>query len=268
LKLNIHLCAAAFAAGLFFCTPNAFAQITLMPLGDSITKGAGDSGSGYRDELYTDLSKAGVKFQFVGATTANAFPMLTAAHQEHHNGYGTYRTDDLTSNLAGVHQPGGWADDNRGGYWLTGGHGTGRNAVTPDIVLLLAGTNDVTQGASVEVMETRMTSLLDWFKTNRPATKVFVATVIPFDDFRKQTNDYSGKLRDFNAWLTKTIPVNYPKTGFVVDLFPLFLDNHGDLKTSSSPDGIYLQDGIHPSHNGYVAIGDAWFSAIKPLLKP
>ena len=257
-------------------TPLASAQRaprTIMPLGDSITKGAGDpmsasTGSGYRDQLFKDLTGAGVKFQFVGATAANADKMLTEAHQEHHNGYGTYRTDDLTQNLDGVHQPGGWADDDRGGDWLVGGGGTGRGAVSPDIVLLMAGTNDVGQGATVQTMETRMTALLDWFRTNRPHAQVFVATVIPFDDFRKHTDNYTGKLRDFNAWLVKTIPAAYPKTFSVVDLYPLFVDSNGDLKTSSSPDGIYLQDGIHPSHGGYVAVGDAWFHAIKPVLAP
>ena len=31
-----------------------------------------------------------------------------------------------------------------GGYWLTGGHNTGRGAASPDVVLLLAGANDET----------------------------------------------------------------------------------------------------------------------------
>ena len=239
----------------------------IMPMGDSITKGAGDPGSGYRDELYTDCTNAGIPIQFVGATTINASALLTNAGEQYHNGFGSYRIDDLRVNLDGIRQPGGGADDNQGGYWLTGGNTTGsilnRAPVYPQIVLVMAGTNDAGQGASAATMESRLTDLLTWFQTNRPSAQVYVAQITPV-----YNTSVEPIIQQYNQWIGTTIPSQFGANFHVVNIYSLFVDASGSPKQSNSPDGIYLQDGIHPSHNGYVAMGDLWYSAIHSQIAP
>jgi hypothetical protein len=234
-----------------------------MPLGDSITKGARDGDGGYRSRLYADLIDAGQPTTFVGAATTCASTILNGAGQGNHNGYGSYKISDLYQNLAGTtssaNPEGG--DNNDGGYWMTGGGGTGRSAVYPSVVTLMAGTNDADSGESAATMETYMSQLLNWFAANRPSTLMMVGSVIPSSSSSPEAN-----IETFNTWLqTVEIPSldkNNPKEFVFVDLHSPFIDSNGNLKTSTSPDGIYLYDGIHPSHAGYTAMGDAFDNAI------
>jgi lysophospholipase L1-like esterase len=189
---------------------------------------------------------------------------MIRAGQQFHNGYGSWRIDALRANLDGEQQP--WGDANMGGYWLTGGTGALRQPVFPDIVLLLAGTNDMGQNASESVLESRMTDLLTWFQTKRPKSKVFVGTVPPRGPDKDGHEQYNVAVTAFDTWLTQEVPT-LGDHFHLVDLYALFVDGSGQVKGSDSPDGIFLKYGIHPSHNGYVAMGDAWFKAIGPLLK-
>ena len=131
---TLILAAALALSGLV----GARAQISIMPLGDSITWGFDglvdtpqyladlDTG-GYRSPLYSLLTSANLNFNFVGVDNGNPSPLLTAAGQTAHNGFNGYTIDDLDGNLTGTASS---ADgvSNDGGYWLNGGHGTGRSA--------------------------------------------------------------------------------------------------------------------------------------------
>lgn len=243
------------------------AQIKIMCLGDSITKGAVDpapSQSGYRARLFDDLNQAGVNYRFIGCTTVNSNHAMISAGQGYHNGYGSFRIDQIFKNLDGSETVGG-ADNNMGGYWLTGGHGTDRSAAYPDIVLLLGGTNDLGSRASESTMESRMTDLLAWFQSNRPKAQIFVGTVPPRGPQKPGHETYNPAVVTFNTWLAHQIPT-LGASVHLVDIYSLFVDPSGTVKGADASDGIFLKDGIHPSHNGYVAMGDAWFAAIKPLL--
>jgi hypothetical protein len=63
-------------AMLLFCTASAQADLTIMPLGDSITYGVREYPlnvlGGYRTRLYSDLRDAGYSFSFIGTLTENA----------------------------------------------------------------------------------------------------------------------------------------------------------------------------------------------------
>ena len=158
----------------------ALAQVQIMPLGDSITVGAGDTApslTGYRARLFDLLNEAHVKYLFVGSTDNHSNNAMNAAGQQFHNGYGSWRIDGLRANFEAYQQPHG--DNAMGGYFMTGGTGALRQPVFPDLVLLLAGTNDLSQNANEPTLESRMTNLLGWFQKNRPKTQVFVGTVPP-----------------------------------------------------------------------------------------
>src|SRR5207302_129361 len=76
---------------LLSCGTAAHADLTIMPLGASITSGSGGTPGGYRDRLYADLHDAGYSFAFVGSSTENPSPVLTQASQTRHEGHPGYR---------------------------------------------------------------------------------------------------------------------------------------------------------------------------------
>ncbi len=163
---------------------------TILPLGDSITYGYGPTATyadnndpgGYRSPLYTDLTNQGKTFQYVGSSTLN--PGSLPAGEQAQEGHSGYTIAQINGNLSAdepvnTNSPG---TDNDGGYWLTGGGGTGRSAIFPSIILLHIGTNDSSQGARQTQMEADLTTLLNNLKGALPNSQVFVASLIPRTD--------------------------------------------------------------------------------------
>jgi hypothetical protein len=251
--------------GLVLAISTARAQITIMPLGDSITKGGGIGNdgtvsdgtyiqAGYRSQLYTDLTSANVNFTFQGANTYHATDALIAAGQQYENGYGSYTLGDIYQNLAGTtssSNPEG-GDNNEGGYWLTGGNGTGRAAVFPNIVLLMGGTNDIVSGEALSTVETNMNNVLTWFQTNRPDSLLIVSTVLPIFSISADNTE----VNEFNSWLVHTELPQF-STYKLVDMNALF--------TANEP-AYFSTDDVHPNATGYDAMGDAWSAAILDVV--
>ena len=261
------LCAPFFGVGL------AEAQIQIMPLGDSITCGGGignaPNQSGYRDELFTLLTARHLNFKFVGVSSQAQYasPQLIAAGDAGHNGYGAYTLGNLWTNIAGTTGPvpfphGG--SDNMGGYWLTGGGGTGRGEVIPDVILLMGGINDIYQGHlatnSYLAGEAYMTDILGWFRTNRPHTSVFVGAVTPVTNGLLvdpvYTTNWNTQIVTFNSWLKTNVPsygANYH-----------FVDQHAPFFTSGVLNTNALSiDGLHPNAAGYILLGKSWANALS-----
>ncbi|HEX4138794.1 MAG TPA: hypothetical protein VHY09_00485, partial [Candidatus Methylacidiphilales bacterium] len=141
------------AVGAIAVQAQADPVVTIMPLGDSLTWGYDgnpadlttlDTG-GYRSPMYLALGADGVDVSYVGVDNGNPSPVLTAAGQTAQNGFNGYRLGDIANNLAGS-VAGSDGVSNDGGYWLTGGGGTGRGPATPNIILLQIGANDIEQG--------------------------------------------------------------------------------------------------------------------------
>lgn len=220
----------------------AFALV-ILPLGDSITDGYQVPG-GYRTELYERLTNAGVSFAFVGSQTDNPTAPLTAGGQVHHEGHSGYRTDQIYNNLEGTDGTAG----NNGGYWIIGGNGTGRSAISPDIVLLHIGTNDRTQGEPPSTMYAKLVILLNDLKADLPNAKVFVASLIP----RTDNATYETGQQTYNAMipaLVASLGTNFH-----------FVDLHSVVTPAEVADG---NSGVHPDQAGYDAMGDAWFNALQ-----
>ena len=106
----------------------------IMPLGDSITKGA--PAGAYRDPLFTLLKESGCAFRFVGSLTENPTAALTAAGQDRHEGH------------SGMGMS--WIDDHLKELLA---------ANPPDRLLLAIGANDV-GGATVPELRARMDKLV------------------------------------------------------------------------------------------------------------
>lgn len=213
---------------------------SILPLGDSITDGYEVTG-GYRTELYKRMTNAGATFSFLGSQTDNPSPTLTAAGQIHHEGHSGYRTDQIYNNLLGSDGTTG----NNGGYWLAGGNGTGRSAISPNIILLHIGTNDRTQGENTQTMTNKLAILLNMLATNQPNAIVFVASLIP----RTDNATYEADQQVYNALIPGMV------AGMGTNFH--FVDMHSVVAPAQ------LADGVHPTQAGYDAMGDAWFAAIQ-----
>jgi lysophospholipase L1-like esterase len=261
----------ALACGLcLFIVPlTAEAQLTIMPLGDSITYGGGigndntDSNgyylqSGYRSELVADLYSAKLSFQMEGLQTGHSTETLTNEGQEYQNGYGSYTLNDIYQNLAGASansSPNGGSYNN-GGYWVSGGGPANNPAVFPNIVLLMGGTNDFGLGGeSAATAEGYMDDILTYFSTNRPASKLIVSSVLNFlPDSGYNTTYINAQIAIFNSWLVTTELPKFSTDGYTfVDMNALFAANSTTY---------YSTDGVHPDFDGYNAMGDAWANAV------
>jgi lysophospholipase L1-like esterase len=222
--------------------------MTIYPVGDSITAGYGPQiQGGYRAYLYQKLKDAGIQVQLIGTSDLNsANPILTNDNQTHHEGHGGYRIDQIFKNLNGL-DPG---DSSFGGYWMTGGHGTGRSPLSPDIILVHVGTNDIIQKGTPEVVEGRLQKLLDYFALNCGQAKIFVAKILPIN--RDNDND---TVKALNSWVEgKLADPSYANHFYVVDMYSHFVDPAGHIN--------HLPDGIHPDTDGYRTMANVWYQAL------
>ncbi len=232
-------------------------NIQIMPLGDSITYGYNGSDAGYRGFLYNLLQPVAPNFQIVGVSTNNPRSLPTSPLvQTHHNGYSSYATLDLMNNLNGLdltryNEYGGAERNPDGGYWLTGGNGTGRGAVYPDIILLLVGANDISQATlgntniNVVNFPANLTALINTLVTLRPNARLITADITPWPAESAYvptvTNTIHTVVTSFQAQGANVSEVNLNRQ------FPV--------------NGI-SSDGIHPNDTGYSFMAGQWYNAI------
>lgn len=225
--------------------------LTIWPVGDSITAGYGpQEQGGYRVALYKKLKAAGIAVQFIGSSTLNSEKesTLVADNQQHHDGHGGYRIDQINKNLDGPDN----GDSSFGGYWATGGHNTGRQAINPDIILVHVGTNDILQNNPLDVIEQRMTKLIDYLGSHFPNSKIFVAEILPIRD----RNNADATVKAFNTWVEGQLTPrpDFNHLFYLVDMHTPMLDASGNM--------MHSPDGIHPDTAGYQIMADTWYKAL------
>ena len=162
--------------------------ISVMPLGDSIT--AGTTPGGYRGPMVRKLTDTyGFTVTTIGTQTD---PSLKPGWQAH-EGHGGWRIDQLYDNLLGVNPVDASA---HGGYWLNGGHGTGREAIHPQFITVMAGINDIDNfigndksnpmsgrsDAILKTIEDRLTKLVTTLTTARPDATILLGGCIPYNN--------------------------------------------------------------------------------------
>ena len=238
-------------------------NLKILPLGDSIT--VGGSTSGYRYPLYQHLLPLAPGFQFTGDTTTS--PGSLPAGNQSHSGRSSYSTDDIRKNLDGLDFAtfstyGSDARDPRGGHWLTGlaspltytvpNRGTftygPRAPLQPDIILLLAGTNDVNRaGATNGDHRANYSALLDAIYRLRPGVHVFAAKITPHG-----TND--APTVAFNAIVEEVVSA-FQAAGKAITLVDLHTGFTGGLP-----------DNLHPDATGYAWMAGKWRDALTATL--
>ena len=227
------------------------AGLKIMPLGDSITYGAGVD-LNYRYHLHGLLSAVAPGFQFVGDSSENAGSMPTSPiDQRFHAGHSSYASNDISNNLDGLDtavftQYGNESRNPHGGYWFTGGNGTGRAPIYPNAILLLCAANDISRVGMTGV-QARIESLLTKITTMRPDARIFLAKGTPY-------TGYESSVVTFNNILD-TVASNFQAAGKKITVV--------DLNTGY-PAG-QLVDDVHPNATGYNWMANRWFDAMTSV---
>jgi len=149
-------------------------------VGDSITAGYTDNSNwtvpfdfGYRSGLYTRLAHSGMSLQFVGnspepwsgtdgAVTNVPAVDLRILGQDHCEGYGGMGTAFVAGNMAA---------------WLA--------VDQPDILLLMIGINDISNGSTAEPVtaEMNLSNIVATVVNKSPNTRLIVAQITPYSSY-------------------------------------------------------------------------------------
>jgi lysophospholipase L1-like esterase len=127
----------------------------------------------------------------------------------------------------------------------------------PHIILLHIGTNDVNGNVDLPNAPTRLGALLDRIINDSPTSLLVVAQIIP-----TTTDSINTAVRAYNAAIPGLVQQR-AATGkhiMLLDMYTVFA-SRADFKTA------LMNDPLHPNVAGYAAMGDAWYTAIRGVLR-
>jgi lysophospholipase L1-like esterase len=201
-------------------------RVEMMPIGDSITYGVIDSkkdteSGGYRASLWQLLQADGYRVNFVGSQ-ANG----PASFDNQHEGYRGQTIEQIARSVQAQ-----------------------LARYRPDVVLLLAGTNDINRDNDLVHAPQRLKHLIEQIFKASPHTAVLVGTLPP--NTRSANN--LQQVQAFNRAVRRF--VNSPKQHDlqVVDLYKQL-----GLKD--------LTDQVHPTDRGYRQIAYSWYKSLINVL--
>jgi lysophospholipase L1-like esterase len=235
--------------------------VTILPLGDSITKGCGsdagpanswtavcgDDSGGYRAPLWAALSAAGFNVTMVGTQTSG--PAWLPAAGQSHEGHPGWTIDQIKSILPT------WA------------------ALKPDVILLMLGTNDIGQGHPIAQVVADMSALLTATAAALPASRLVVSTVLNM--VNSNHTEWPPVVHAFNAQLPSLVAEAKGTLADVAGVTGLCTPDNGALQrlcaecngpsSGCEPKGYY--DRVHPTAAGYSLMAGAWAATLGPLLQ-
>ena len=131
---------------------------------------------------------------------------------------------------------------------------------TPDIVLLMIGTNDAIDNYDMANAPTRLGNLIDTIYEQLPNILLVVAQPIPArgDAGKGDDTALSARIKTFNDAIPAVVQkrADSGKHILMVDMYTPFNAQKASL----------LEDQWHPNLAGYVLLGSQWYSVLKPLL--
>jgi len=205
------------------------APVRVLPLGDSLTLGYGSaqegSGSegGYRVRLQQLLAQNGLAVKFVG-TQANGPRSLVNNRHEGYNGFTIREVSRVGRKACAVLSP------------------------QPQVVLLLAGTNDVLSWTSPGEAATDLERLIEDLGRQVPGVKLVAAQLIPAMYNQEEIGSFNTQL--------PALVERQRSRGLSLRL----VNMHGiGLESIAS-------DGVHPTLAGYDRMAELWFPALRDAI--
>lgn len=197
----------------------------IMPLGDSITRGVGDPyGRGYRMRLAQYLRAAGVKTNFVGSQRRGE-PVSAIIRDPDHEGHGGYTIAELQRHAAS---------------WV--------RAARPDVVLLMAGTNDMIQDVAPATAHRRLARLIRTVRAARPGVVVFVSRL---PGVHAAEPAVQRRINAFNVQVARLVATTPG----------VYLVDNSDIAAITNWD-MMLWDRHHPNEYGYARIAYRFYRAM------
>jgi hypothetical protein len=229
--------------------------ITIMMTGDSIILGAATTPTfnqgGARCPLYWDLlTHDPGQFTFVGyayeeeSPSSGGFAPVTECPATAWAGHGG---DDIEQIQA-----------------VLDGDGSLTN-LKPQIITLLAGTNNVAKDEDLSTVYLQMVNLLRDIYSHDPEAVVIVSTIPPMNPSASQANTlYSPG--EVASWAPK-VPLANLQLRAAVAQFPqaILMDYYSAI--SGNVDLYVGSDGVHPSVNGFDVLGDLSYSELSTYRK-
>jgi len=208
--------------------------LRIMPAGDALTRGpnTGRDRGGYRGPLWARLASRGKgSVDLVGEERDGPF-----AIDRDHEAFSDITVDGLAERL-------------RRDLPLH----------SPEVVLLLVGTNDLIAGAAPDVVVGRLAALIDGVLAQAPRSQLLVASLVGVRPVSKLAGVGEG-LGVVNAGLQAAVSARAARGEPVrfVDLRARV----GRAAADFEPDG----DGLYLSPRGYEELAQAWYEALGPLL--
>ncbi|WP_124099795.1 SGNH/GDSL hydrolase family protein [Ruminococcus sp. Marseille-P6503] len=220
-------------------------SIKLMCLGDSITEGFTYRGS-YRVQLADMLEENGLSqyVDFVGKKKAGD------CYDGQHCGYTGYSIDAIAESVTG---------DVRSG--ISDKVDELFDAYTPDVVLLQIGTNDILSLYELDSAGDRLKNLVDSILDKLPEDGMLYLATIPYMDATDNTYisaeyftvDAMDKYVDEYNEKVRTVVQEEKAAGRNIEL----ADVNGVLTKDD------LQDGVHPTKEGYEKLGEFWYGIVS-----
>ena len=189
----------------------------------------------WRNVVYNELEKLGVKTDFVG-TLEDKFPRNTESQHDGHSGFSTH---DVKRDLGG---------------WLS-------SIAKPELTIIMIGTNDVAwwivekESSIVD----RLSDIISAVKSNSPNSTVIVASIPPQGGgdipptVKPNARDRDTLVNNYNSGIATLVSGYNDKKIHFVDINSVV--NKSDLR-----------DGIHPNEIGHGKMGKAFVERIKTLL--
>ena len=188
---------------------------------------------GYRNDLYRKLTDAGYEVDMVGTQ----YDTSTEIDDKDHEGHGGFTIANARRDIDG---------------WL-------ESIATPDVVLVMLGTNDEAWWTNIypEGTKDQMVEFVDHLREKVPNAVLIVATIPPQSSANVEPIDMdrAEMTRQYNA-LMKAALQQHPDHGDKV-----FVADVNSVLTLSD-----LYDGIHPSRAAHVKIADVFYDVMIDLL--
>jgi MYXO-CTERM domain-containing protein len=216
----------------------------IMPLGDSITAGYNSStGGGYRIELLTRIRAAGFDATFVGDNSSGPTTLDGQPFPQGNEGFSGYTID---------------ADPDAGRSGIAPLVPAALAKYSPDVVLLMIGTNDVGVDNDLPDLPTRLANLVDVILSEQPTSLLIVAQILPLGPPSDTTDN--SRAQTYNTAIADLVDARAAAGKHIVRV-----DMYAAM-TANPSYGTQWMNGLHPNDDGYVVVGDTWYAGLVPYL--